>query len=75
VSDHRTQATRPVRQGLHARQRCEFGTVILADGYFVFLRISATGPINGAMIDMGGNAPEQNLRPLPLPRKLPHLDP
>jgi hypothetical protein len=56
----------------HARLRREFNTVILADGYFVLLRIGATGPINGAMIDTG-NSPEQNLRRLPLPRKLPHL--
>lgn len=39
-----------------------YGNTVLA-GRVISLRIGATGPINGAMIDMG-NSPEQTFRHL-----------
>ena len=65
-------------QGLvHVRQYREFDTVILADGNFgLSYEFAPQGPINGAMkCHQGGNSLGKAFGPLPLPRKLPHLDP
>jgi hypothetical protein len=70
------QATGLARQGLACfANAANLIRYLLAGGDFRFsYELGATGPINGAMIDMGQFA-GANLRLLPLPRKLPHPDP